>query len=108
MSRLSVEEAALREPLTRSLRQLRDEWGRFNEDLQLATGYSLTTTIEDVFSVQRRVSKRAVTAVAAALGADPDEWGRRYEELGLERHRARHLAVRGRGLPQRRPQESVL
>ena len=48
--------------------------------LRRATGFS-EATVCDALSGRLRPSRRVVTALAAALGADPDVWGLRWDVL---------------------------
>lgn len=64
-----------------SLRELRERAGRPSiSSLGRATGFS-EATVCDALSGRLRPSRRVVTALAAALGADPDVWDSRWNAL---------------------------
>lgn len=65
-----------------SLRELRERAGRPSiSSLGRATGFS-EGTVCDALSGRLRPSRRVVTALAAALGADPGVWESRWDALG--------------------------
>jgi lambda repressor-like predicted transcriptional regulator len=69
-----------------SIRDLREAAGRPPiRHLANVTGYS-ESTVRDVLKGRLQQSRRVVQAVAAALGADPEEWGRRWDALNLSLH----------------------
>ena len=64
-----------------SLRELRERAGRPSiSSLRRATGFS-EATVCDALSGRLRPSRRVVTALAAALGADSDAWGSQWDAL---------------------------
>ena len=80
---MGVEDArsALQADFAGSLRELRERVGRPSiSSLSRATGFS-EATVCDAFSGRLRPSRRVVAALAAALGADPDGWGSRWDAL---------------------------
>ncbi len=73
--------SALLAALAESLRELRERAGRPSiSSLRRATGFS-EATVCDALSGRLRPSRRVVTALAAALGADPDTWQSRWDTL---------------------------
>ena len=72
---------ALAAEFTASLRELRRAAGQPSiERLAEAAGFS-TTTVSDALRGPRRPTRRLVQALAAVLGADPDQWGERWDAL---------------------------
>ena len=73
--------SALLADFAASLRQLREGADRPSiSSLHRTTGFS-EATVCDALSGRLRPSRRVVTALATALGADPNAWGSRWDDL---------------------------
>jgi hypothetical protein len=82
------------------LRDLREAAGRTTiKDPASAMGY-IDATVRGARRGRLQQSRRALQAVAAALGGDAEEYGRRWEDLDLALHPPQQ-SLRGRRLPQR-------
>lgn len=90
---LPPRDPAVLQAFARSIHELREAASQPTvKELASATGYS-DSTVRDVLKGRRQQSRRAVQAVAAALGADAEEWGRRWDDLDLALHPPRSNAA---------------
>ncbi len=86
MAVLPPSDPALLEDFARSMRDQREAAGEPTiRQLAKTADYS-ERTISKVLKDRLQHSRRAVQAVAAALGADGEEWGRRWDALNLAPH----------------------
>ncbi len=77
---------AMLQSFARSMRDLQGAAGQPTiRQLAKAAGYS-ERTVSNVLKGRLQESRGAVQAVAAALRADPEEWGRRWDTLTLALH----------------------
>lgn len=73
---------------SQAMRELQEAAGRpRTADLAEAAGYSVGT-VQVLLAGKHPTSRRLVESVASALGADPAEWGARWQALELDLVRA--------------------
>ncbi len=90
MAVLPPSDPALLESFARSMRDLREAAGQPTiRQLAKAAGYS-ERTVSTVLKGRLQQSRKAVQAVAAALGADHEDWGQRWDALNLALHPPMH------------------